>query len=50
MSSARKVHFVRTVLNPKRMPDAKTIPPAKLAELARRTAAWEAKPQKPSAK
>jgi hypothetical protein len=47
MASARKMHFVRAVLNPRRMPESKTIPPAKLAELARRQAAYEAKPQKP---
>ena len=40
MSSSLKKHFVRAALDPRRMPKSK-IPPAKLKELARRTADWE---------
>jgi hypothetical protein len=45
MGASRKVHFVRTVLRPDKMPTK--VAPAKLAELARRTAEYEAKPPKP---
>jgi hypothetical protein len=41
MASARKTHFIRRVLDPKRMPESKSIPSAKAAELNRRTEDWE---------
>ena len=46
-SAAKKRFFLRGALNPQRMPQSKTISPAKEAELARRTAERDAKPPKP---
>jgi hypothetical protein len=47
MSSAAKRRFhLRTVLSPSVAPKSKTITPAMEAELAKRQAEWEAKPQK----